>query len=326
MHDKLLIARRGLMAMALCTIAGASIAQTAWPVKPVKLVVGFPPGGTTDVLARMLAARLSDKLGQQFVVENRAGASGMIGSDAVAKAPADGYTLLFSSSTLATYQALYPKVPFEAARDFEPIATVATTPYVMVVHPTLPVKNVRDLVAHAKQQPGKLNYAASAPGGGQHLAWEMFKRTTQTDLVYVPYKGTGALMPDLLSGVLQAGIDNVAVLTPHIRSGALRAIAVTGERRSPLLPDVPTAMESGLSGFKVIGWFAVFAPAKTPPAVNQKLAGAISEVLAEKPMRDRMMELGAEPEGGGPEALRRLLASETEQWGRLIREANITVQ
>jgi tripartite-type tricarboxylate transporter receptor subunit TctC len=326
MHDKLLIARRALMAMALCTIAGASIAQPAWPVKPVKLVVGFPPGGTTDVLARMLAARLSDKLGQQFVVENRAGASGMIGSDAVAKSPADGYTLLFSSSTLATYQALYPKVPFEAARDFEPIATVATTPYVMVVHPTLPVKNVRDLVAHAKQQPGKLNYAASAPGGGQHLAWEMFKRTTQTDLVYVPYKGTGALMPDLLSGVLQAGIDNVAVLTPHIRSGALRAIAVTGERRSPLLPDVPTAVESGLSGFKVIGWFAVFAPAKTSPAVNQKLASAIGEVLAEKPMRDRMMDLGAEPEGGSPEALRRLLASETEQWGRLIREANITVQ
>ena len=320
------IGRRAVLALAAGLLAAGGVSAQAWPAKPVKLVVGFPPGGTTDVLARMLAARLSDKLGQPFVVENRAGAGGMIGTDAVAKAPADGYTLLFSSSTLATYPALYSKVPFDAAKDFEPIATVATTPYVMVVHPSLPVKSVPELVAYARQNPGKVNYAASAPGGGQHLAWEMFKRSTKTDLVYVPYRGTGALMPDLLGGTLQAGIDNVAVLTPHVKSGALRPLAVTGERRSPLLPDVPTVIESGLPGFKVIGWFAVFAPAKTPADVAHKLSSTITEILAEKAMRERMTELGAEPEGQGPDALRKLLASESEQWGRLIREVGIKAQ
>jgi tripartite-type tricarboxylate transporter receptor subunit TctC len=326
MHPVSTIARRAVLALAAGLLAAGTASAQGWPARPVKLVVGFPPGGTTDVLARMLAARLSDKLGQQVVVENRAGASGIIGSDAVAKAPADGYTLLFSSSTLATYQALYAKVPFDPAKDLEPVATVATTPYVMVVHPSVPVKSIPELVAYAKQNPGKLNYAASAPGGGQHLGWEMFKRSTQTNLVYVPYKGTGALMPDLLGGTLQAGIDNVAVLTPHVKSGALRPLAVTGERRSALLPNVPTVIESGLPGFKVVGWFGVFAPAKTPREVTHKLSSAITDLLADKAMRDRMTELGAEPEGEGPDALRKLLAGESEQWGRLIRELGITAQ
>ncbi|NML46168.1 tripartite tricarboxylate transporter substrate binding protein [Ramlibacter sp. G-1-2-2] len=316
---------RMLLALALALCGGSALAQD-WPTKPVKLVVGFPPGGTTDVLARLVATRLGEKLGQQFIVDNRGGASGMIGTDAVAKAPADGYTLLFSSSTLATYQALYPKVPFDAARDFEPVATVAFTPYVMVVHPSLPVHSMQELVAYAKKNPGKVNYAASSPGGGQHLAWEMFKRSTQTDLVYVPYKGTGSLMPDLLSGTLQAGIDNVAVLTPYIKSGQLRALAVTSEQRSPLLPSVPTAIESGFADYKVIGWFGVFAPAKTPPAITQKLAAAVNAVMNEKPMRERLAELGAEPQVGGPEAMRKLLASETAHWGKLIKDAGIVLQ
>ncbi len=315
---------RGVLAAGLLAASGA-FAQT-WPAKPVKLIVGFPPGGTTDVLARMVASKLADKLGQPVVVDNRAGASGMIGSDAVAKAPADGYTLLFSSSTLATYQALYPKVPFDAAKDFEPVATVATTPYVMVVHPSLPVKTVQDLIAYAKQNPGKVNYAASAPGGAQQLAWEMFKRTTQTNLVYIPYRGTGALMPDLIGGTLQAGIDNVAVLTPHVKSGALRPLAVTGARRSALLPDVPTVIESGLPDMKVIGWFAVFAPAKTPRDITQKLSSSLAEILHDKAMRERMAVLGAEAEGEGPDALRKLLASESTQWGRLIREIGIKAE
>ncbi|KAF1046102.1 Bug family tripartite tricarboxylate transporter substrate binding protein [Xylophilus sp.] len=310
----------------LASLLPAGAAQPAYPAKPVRFIVGFPPGGTTDVLARIVAAGLGERLGQQFIVDNRAGASGMIGTDAVAKAPADGYTLLFSSSTLATYRALYPKVPFEPATDLLPIGMVAPTPYVLVVHPKLPVHTLAELVAYAKAHPGQIDYAASAPGGGQHLAWEMLKRNTRTDMVYVPYKGTGALMPDLLGGTLQAGIDNVAVLAPHIRSGALRAIAVTGATRSPLLPDVPTAVESGQPDFKVIGWFAVFAPARTPAAVAARLTEALAAVLQRKDVRDRMVELGAEPDSGGPDALRRLLAAETRQWGGLIRDAGIVAQ
>lgn len=316
----------GGLAWAATTAVSPALAQSDYPNRPVRLVVGFPPGGTTDVMGRLVAQRLSEKLKHQFVVDNRPGASGMIGSDMVAKAPPDGYTLLFASSTIATFQALYAKVPFDPFKDIDPIATVSTTPYVMVVHPSLPVKSVADLVAYAKANPGKVNYAASAPGGGQQLGWEMLKRNTGADMVYIPYKGTGALLPDLISGVLQAAIDNVAVLTPHIRNDSLRPLAVTSERRSALLPEVPTMIESGQPGFKVVGWFGVFAPAKTPPAIIERLSLAVGEVMAEQGVRDRLAELGAEADYGGPDALKQLLRSETDQWGGLIREIGIVPQ
>jgi tripartite-type tricarboxylate transporter receptor subunit TctC len=322
--------KRLLLQLATGMLCAAIVVPAAWaqayPDKPVKLVVGFPPGGTTDVLARLLAAKLSEKLGQQFIVDNKGGAGGMIGTDAVAKAAPDGYTLLFTSSTLATYEALYKKVPFDVPRDFAPIGMVATTPYVLVVHPRLPVRSLAELIAYAKAHPGEINYAASAPGGGQQLAWEMLKRNTQTNMVYVPYKGTGSLMPDLLGGTLQAGIDNVAVLVPHIRKGALRPIVVTGSTRSPLLPEVPTALESGQPNFKVIGWFGVMAPAKTPPAVMQTVGTALTSILGQKEVKDRIVELGGEPDTRGAERMRELIASETAQWGKLIREAGITAQ
>lgn len=314
-------------AMALASILAVAPAWAQnYPDKPVKLVVGFPPGGTTDVLARLIAVRLSDKLGQQFIVDNRAGAGGMIGTDYVAKAAPDGYTLLFTSSTLATYQALYPKVPFDAARELAPIGMVATTPYVLVSHPTLPVKTLADLVAYAKVHPGEINYAASAPGGGQQLAWEILKRSTQTRMVYVPYKGTGALLPDLLGGTLQAGIDNVAVLVPHIRSGALRPLAVTGTTRSPLLPEVPTGAEAGQPDFRILGWFGLMAPAKTPSPVVERIVVALQDILAQKDVQKQMLDLGAEPDADGPDAMRRRIAAETAQLGKLIRDAGITAQ
>ncbi|MEJ8847727.1 tripartite tricarboxylate transporter substrate binding protein [Variovorax rhizosphaerae] len=273
-----------------------------------------------------MAVKLSEKLGQPFIVDNRAGAGGMIGTDVVAKATPDGYTLLFTSSTLATYQSLYAKVPFDAARDLVPIGMVATTPYVLVVHPKLPVKSLPELVSYAKAHPGEINYAASAPGGGQQLAWEMLKRNTQTNMLYVPYKGTGALMPDLLGGTLQAGIDNVAVLVPHIKSGALRPIVVTGAARTPLLPEVPTAIESGQPDFKVIGWFGLMAPAKTPAAVMQRVSAAMSEILSQKDVQSRIVDLGGEPDTRDAEGMRKLIASESEKWGKLIREAGIKAQ
>jgi tripartite-type tricarboxylate transporter receptor subunit TctC len=304
----------------------AQTAQSVYPEKPIRLVVAFPPGGTTDVLARLLAHRLSEKLGQSIVIDNRSGASGVIGTDAVVKSSADGYTLLFASSPIATYTSLYSKAGLDPVRDLEPIALVASTPYVLVVHPSLPVRSVAELVAYAKAKPGEINYAASGPGTGQHLGWELLKRSTGTDMVYVPYKGTGSLLQDLLSGRLQAGIDNVAILTQYIKSGSLRGIATTGSTRSPVLPDLPTIAESGVTGFRVIGWFGFFAPVKTPAPIIKRLNDAIVEVMREKPVRDRMLELGAEPEVGSQDALRKLLPAETALWGKLIREIGIKVE
>jgi tripartite-type tricarboxylate transporter receptor subunit TctC len=317
----------GALTAALAALVSLPLqAQTAYPEKPIRLVVAFPPGGTTDVLARLLAQRLSDKLGQAIVVDNRPGASGVIGTDAVVKSSADGYTVLFASSPIATYTSLYSKAGIDPVRDLEPVALVASTPYVLVVHPSLPVKSVAELVAYAKAKPGEINYAASGPGTGQHLGWELLKRSTATDMVYVPYKGTGSLLQDLLSGRLQAGIDNVAILTQYIKSGALRGIATTGSTRSPVLPDLPTIAESGVSGFRVIGWFGFFAPVKTPAPVIKRLNEAIADVMREKSLRDRMLELGAEPDAGSQEALRKLLSAETALWGKLIREIGIKVE
>lgn len=319
--------RAGLGTLAASAISPVAWAQpAAWPNKPVRLVVGYPPGGTTDVVARLLATGLSDKLGQPFIVDNRAGASGMIGADAVAKSAPDGYNLLFTASNIATYSALYKRVPFDLEKDLSPVGMVATTPYVMVVHPSLPVRTVAELADYVRAHPGKVNYAASTPGGGQQLGWEIFKRSTRGEMVYVPYKGTGALLPDLLSGTLQAAIDNVAVLTPHIRSGALRALAVTDRKRSPLLPDVPTASEAGLQDFEILGWFGVLAPARTPLPIQQKLAAAITEVINSKAMRERLLDIGGEPHAADAEAFRTFLASEGRRWGGLIKDLGISLQ
>jgi len=312
------------LAIALAFFTALAQAQ-AYPAKSIRMIVGFPPGGTTDVIGRLVAAKLGERLGQQVVVENRPGASGMIGADAVAKAAPDGYTLLMSSSTHATYMSLYSRVPFDPVRDFEPVSFVGTTPYVMVVHPSLPVHSIADLVRYAKARPGQLNYAASTPGTAQHLAWELFKRSTGTDLTYVPYKGTGALMPDLLSGRLHAAIDNVAVMTQHVRNGALRGIAVTSPRRSPVLPELPTVAESGVPGFQAIGWFGVFAPTGTPEPVIRTLSEKIASVLKQPEMLERMVELGAEAASGGQDDLRKLLANEMAVWGRVIRDAGVKI-
>lgn len=303
-------------------LAGGSHAQTAYPNKPIRLIVGFPPGGTTDVLARLMAAKMSERLGQSIVVENKAGASGLIGTDFVVKSKPDGYSLLFSSSTLATYRSLYAKVPFDPMTDLEPVALVASTPYVIVVHPSLPVKTVAELVQYAKDNPGKISYAASVPGGGPHLAAELFKQKTATDMVYVPYTGSGMVMSDLISGRLQMGIDNIAVLNQHIRSGALRGIAITELTRTPLFPELPT-VAADIKDFRVIGWFGIFAPAGTPAPIVQALKTAATEVLGQKDSRDRMAALGAVAESGSDADMRKLLTSEISVWSAVIRDAGI---
>ena len=297
-------------------------AQESQP-KPVRMVVGFPPGGTTDIMARTLGAKITERYGNQVVIDNRPGASGIIGADIVAKAKPDGNTLLMSSSTHGTNLSLYSKLPYDTVKDFSPVALIATTPYVLVVHPSMPVRSVRELVAFLKEHPNKYNFCSSSPGTAQHLAGELLKRSTGVDIQHVPYKGTGALMPDLLAGRVSLAFENVTVMTPHIKSGALRPLAVTSANRSPVLPDLPTMIEAGVPDFVVIGWFGVFAPGSTPQKTVKRLNEEISAIMKEPDVRERFLAQGAEPISQPPAALRDLLAREIKVWGKVIREAKI---
>jgi tripartite-type tricarboxylate transporter receptor subunit TctC len=319
--------------LALSTLTLALTSPTTWaqkyPNTPIKLLVGTPPGGTTDIMARLVAQKMGDVLGQSFVIENKAGAGGLIATEAVAKGAADGYTLLMAPAQLATYKALYPATSLNAQQDLEPIGLVATTPYVMVVHPSLPVKTVPELLAYARANPGKLSLAGSTPGGAQHLSWELIKRHANVDMQYVPYRGTSALMPDLLAGRLQAGIDNIAVLTPYVKSGQLRGIAVTSPSKTALLPDLPTVASSNIAGmtdFAAIGWFGIFAPAKTPPDVLAALRAALRSVMASSDMQSKLVGMGAEPQSGSSEEMRVLLKREMTVWTRVIQDSQIKVE
>lgn len=315
-----------LLAMGILSMGIAH--ASAWPERAVSLMVGAPPGGTTDILARLIAPYLSEQLSQQVVVVNRGGASGLIATNNVAKARPDGYTLLFSTSHMAVFSSLYSDVPFDAIKDFSPITLMVKTPYVMVAHPELPVKTAQEIIDYAKSNPGKIDYAASSPGGGQHLAWEMFKRRTDTNMVYIPYSGTGALMTDLLAGRLVAAIDNVAVLTQYIRRNDLRGLVTTGKNRSPLLPELPTLFEvlGKDKGFEVVGWFGMFAPANTPDAIVQRMDAALKAALKNPELNKRLLDLGAEPHGGGPKELAGFLQGEMSRWGKVIREVGISPQ
>jgi tripartite-type tricarboxylate transporter receptor subunit TctC len=312
--------------LALIAGSAATVMAQDYPQRPIRMIVPFPPGGVTDVLARILGAKLGERLGQQVVIDNRAGASGIIGTDMVAKSQPDGHTLLMSASSHATFSSLYSKVPFDAVRDFAPITLTATVPYVMVVHPTLPVKSVKELIDYAKKSPGKLSYAGSAPGLAQHLGWELFKRMTGTDMVYVPYKGSAAQMPDLLAGRLQAALDSVSIMMPHLKTGALHGLAVAGAKRSALLPDLPTIAEAGVPGFQVSGWFGLFSAAKTPARVVNKLNQEVGLIMQQPDVRERLSVLAIEPVGGPPDDLRKWVARETEVWGKVIRDAGVKVE
>jgi tripartite-type tricarboxylate transporter receptor subunit TctC len=231
-----------------------------------------------------------------------------------------------SASSHATFSSLYSNVPFNEARDFAPIMLTATVPYVLVVHPSFPVKSVSELVDYAKKLPGAVSYAGSAPGQAQHLGWELFKRMTGTNMVYVPYKGSAAQMPDLLAGRLQAAIDSVSIMMPHLKSGALRGLAVTGAKRSALLPDLPTVSESGATGFQVSGWFGLFAAAKTPAPIITRINREVGAILQQPDVRERLTTLAIEPVGGTPETLRQWVANEASVWGKVIRDAGVRVE
>lgn len=323
------MSRRAAILASIAAATGMPLslrAQVSVAGGPLKVIVGVPAGGTTDMMGRLIAQELAEALGTTAIVENRAGASGIIAAAHVAKSPPDGTTLLMTASSHATVQFLYKSMPYDTDKDLAPVSLVSATPYVLVVHPSVPAASLTELLDLIRNNPGKFSYASSSTGTAPHLAGEMLRKLTGTDMVHVPYKGSGTLLPDLLAGRVPMMFENVAVMTPHIRSGAMRAIAVTSPKRVATLPDVPTMSEAGLPGFEVLGWFALWAPAGTPRDVVQKLNTQIASIATKPSFLKRLSDVGAEPMGGSPERLRLWLKSEQNKWGGLIKEIGITQQ
>jgi tripartite-type tricarboxylate transporter receptor subunit TctC len=311
-------------AAALCLGTGPAHAQ-AWPEKPVTLVVPFPAGGTTDVLARALAEKLQQSLGQPVIVESKPGAGATLGADFVAKARPDGYTLLVGAvhHTIAT--SVYKKLPYDFQKDFAPLTVIAMVPNVLVVSASSPVRSVADLVAQAKSARPELSYGSNGNGTAQHLIGTQFQNQTGTTLLHIPYKGSGPLTTDLLGGQVTLSFDTITPVLPHIQAGKLRPLAVSTARRSSALPNVPTLAESGLAGFDMGTWFGVLAPAATPKAVLARLSDEMIKVIHSPDFRKRMADIGAEPIGNTPEQMGRQIRDETEKFAKLVRQANVVI-
>jgi tripartite-type tricarboxylate transporter receptor subunit TctC len=311
------------VAAAMALLLGAAVHAQTYPTKPVRLVVGFPPGGSNDIVARLIAPKLTQLLGAQVVVENRPGANATIGTDLVAKSAPDGYTLtLGSASPLAISPFTYPSIPYDTLRDFAAITTVASTPELVGVHPSLPARTLKELVALARSQPGKLNFASSGNGGLPHLAIELFKKIGNANVVHVPYKGAAPALTDLLGGHVHAMIIDLPVLLPHVKSGKVRAIAIAAEKRTALLPDLPTSVEQGLPGLIAVNWFAIMAPGKTPRPVVDKLHGAIVQTATAPDMKDAFRAQGLEAYvQSSPDAFTAFLRNDLERWAKIAKES-----
>lgn len=314
-----------LLACLPCLAAAADgAADDAYPNKAVRIVVPFAPGGSTDVVARIVAERLAQQFKQPFLVDNRAGASGNIGAELVAKAPADGYTLLMGATgVLSINDHLYSRMNYDVARDFVPVSYVTQNANILVVSPSLPATTVPELVALAKSKPGTLSFASSGPGSSTHLSGELFKAMSGVDILHVPYKGSSAALTDLLGGQVTMLFDNAPSSIGFVQQGKLRALAVTSRKRLPGLPNVPTVDEAGFKGYESLSWCGIVAPAGTPRAIVLKLNRAIDRILATDEVREKLVQLGVEPVGGPPEAFARLIQSEHEKWGKVVKTANI---
>jgi len=291
-----------------------------WPVKPVKLVVGYAAGGATDVVSRMVAVKLGEQLGQPMVVENRAGANSNVGAEAVAKAAPDGYTLYVYTIANTINASLYDKLGYDPQKDFEPVGLMAKIPNLLVVNPKLPAKNVADYVRLAREPEG-VTFASAGSGSSIHLSGEMFKMQAKANMLHVPYRGSAPAITDLVGGQVQSMFDNAPSALPHVQAGRLRALAITSAQRSPLLPELPTLAESGFPGFDVQSWFSLAAPAGTPRAVIERLNAALNKVLATPEMRQRIQELAATPVSSTPEQLRAFMAAETRRWREVVRQS-----
>jgi tripartite-type tricarboxylate transporter receptor subunit TctC len=328
MKDTRILNRRRIIqaiGLAVAMSGGAAMAQ-AWPSKPVSLVVPFPPGGTTDVLARALADKLTQSLGQTVIVESKPGAGATIGADFVAKAKPDGYTLLVGAVHHTIASSVYKKLPYDFQKDLAPITTIALVPNVLVVNANTPARDVAELVALVKAKPGQYNYGSNGNGTAQHLIGTQFQNLTGTDLVHVPYKGSGPLATDLLGGQVNMSFDTVTPVLQHIRSGKLRALAITTAKRSSALPEVPTLEEAGLKGFDIGTWFGVLAPAATPKDVLARLNAETVKAIQSPDFRKRMEEIGAEPIGNSAEQMAAQIKGETEKFAKLVKDAKVTIE
>ena len=310
--------------LAALVLAPVTLRAQSYPSKPIRLIIPFPPGGSTDILGRSLAQKLSEAWGQQVLVDNRGGAGGTIGADLAAKAPADGYTLLMGHiGTLAVNVALYPKLSYDPVRDFAPVSMVALVPNVLVVHPALPVKNVTELIAYAKANPGKLNYSSGGNGSAAHLAVEYFKLQTKTEIVHVPYKGTGPSVTDLIAGQVSMTMTGAPAVMPHVQSGRIRALGVSSPQRIPALAQIPSVAEAGVPGFDATQWYGVVAPAGTPKEVIAKLNAEIRKIMQSKEMLDRLNTEGAIAAAGTPEQFGAYIKNEIVRWGVVVKAAGM---
>ena len=306
---------------------GVAAAAYAFPTKPVKIIVAFPPGGGTDIVARLLAQRLGEAWGQAVIVENRAGASGTVGTEAAARADPDGHTLFMATmGNMTANQHLYPRMTVDPLRAFAPITKVVDVHFVFLANPALPAKGVQELIELAKKRPGEIAYSSSGPGGAPHLAMELFKRRAGIDVQHVPYRGSGPSFNDLIGGRVMLTMDSLVQSLPHIKAGRLKALAVLGPRRTALLPEVPTIAESGLPGYALTNWFGLLAPAATPKQVLAQLNGDVLRILKQDDLQKKIADLGADVVGNSAEEFGAAMRAESAQWAEVIKAAGIRVE
>ncbi len=303
--------------------APSSLAAQPYPVKPIRFIVPFAPGGTTDIIARLVGSKLTEEFGQQVIVDNRGGAGSMIGTEMAAKSPPDGYTIILNNIGLAINETLYPKRPYEALKDLAPVSLVGITPNVFVAHPSLPVKSVKDFVAFAKTRPGQLTYASGGIGSSSHLASELFQILSGTRVIHVPYKGAGPGLIDVASGQVHFMINSMPAVMPHVKSGRLRALAVSSAQRSQAAPELPTIAESGVPGYDFSTWYGLLVPAGTPKTVVARLNGAIQKALSSGDLREKLAQQGVETEPSTPEKFSDIISADISKWRKIIRDANI---
>jgi tripartite-type tricarboxylate transporter receptor subunit TctC len=325
---KPLKARLAAAALGILSVLAAPLAAQAqdFPSQPVKIVVPFPAGGTTDILARQLAKALSDRWGKPVIVDNKAGASGTIFSEQLTHMPADGYTLMLTATHHVINPGLYKNLKYDTRTDFTPLAEVAAVPNVLVVHPSFPPRSVKELIAYVKANPGKVNFGSSGTGGANHLSGELFKLMAGVDMVHVPYKGAAPALNDLLGGQIPMMFDSVPGVLQHIQSGKLRALGVTSLKRSPALPDVPTIDEAGLKGFEATAWFGLYAPGHMEPKLRDKIAGDVLQVLQSPAIRSQFASLGAEPGTKTQAQFAAFVDTELNKWAKVISDAHVKIQ
>ena len=312
----------------VAAIGGARAAEPGknYPTRSVRMIVPFAPGGSNDIMARLVGQRFSEMLGQQVVVDNRAGASGIIGTDIAAKAPPDGYTLLMMSLTFAVNPSLFRKLPYDTEKDLVPVTLVASAPLMLVVHPSVPAKSVQDFIAYARTNPAKLNFGSGGLGTTPHLAGEMLKMMTGAQMTHVPYKGGGPALADLMGGQIQLMLENIPSTLPLAKSGKVRALAVTALKRSSLVPDLPTLDEAGLKGYEIVGWNGLFVPTGTPRAIVTRLHAATVEALAQADVKERLATMGAEGIASSPEQFRSFVQTEIRKWAKVVKQAGLKVE